>query len=259
MKPDKEGGVMVDKPQQNNVESNTPKHSSRRNFLGTSKAAFVKMGTAVKSHKAVSIAGALVLVVVVAGLTVWLIAQNNNANRQVTSGEVSAEYQRRLPELEQAAKDSPNDATARKNYAVALYATGDLEKARDEYNAAVKINDRDAVAYNNLGNIYRDLGDTNKAVESYRKSLEINNSAINTYVNLANVQLYSQNNSDAAIATYKDGLKNLPDNEQLQLLLGIAYEQADQISNAKQSYQTILAKNGDNAAAKANLDRLNNQ
>lgn len=248
---------MVEKPQQGNVENNTPKHSSRRNILGTIKAAFAKMGAAVKSHKVASIVGALILVVAVAGLTVWLIEQNSNTNRRVSSGEVSAEYERRLPELEAAVKSNPNDATARKNYAVALYATGNLDKARDEYEAAVKINDKDATAYNNLGNIYRDLNNANKAVESYRKSIEINNTSINTYVNLANLQLYTQDNKEAAIATYKDGLKVLPNNEQLQLLLGIAYEQADQVDNAKQTYQTILARNGDNAAAKANLDRLN--
>lgn len=227
--------------------------------MGKIRSAFTQVGGAIKSHKRLSIIIALVLVVAIAGLVWWFVAQNNNTNKRISSGEVSAEYERRLPELEQAAKNNPNDAVARKNYAVALYATGDLDKARDEYEAAVKINDKDATAYNNLGNIYRDLNNANKAVESYRKSLEINNTSINTYVNLANLQLYTQNNKDAAIATYKDGLKVLPNNEQLQLLLGIAYEQADQVDNAKQTYQSILARNGDNAAAKANLDRLNNK
>lgn len=230
-----------------------------RNIVGKIRSAFTQVGGAIKSHKRLSIIIALVLVVAIAGLVWWFVAQNNNTNKRISSGEVSAEYERRLPELEQAAKNNPNDAAARKNYAVALYATGDLDKARDEYEAAVKINDKDATAYNNLGNIYRDLNNANKAVESYRKSLEINNTSINTYVNLANLQLYTQNNKDAAIATYKDGLKVLPNNEQLQLLLGIAYEQADQVDNAKQTYQSILARNGDNAAAKANLDRLNNK
>ncbi len=230
-----------------------------RNIVGKIRNALTDLGRAIRSRRKLSIIIALVIIAALAGLVWWLIAQQSGTSRRVSSGEVSAEYQRRLPELERAAKDKPNDASARKNYAVALYATGDLEKARDEYQAAVKINDKDAIAYNNLGNIYRDLNNANKAVESYRKSIEINKTSINTYVNLANLQLYTQNNSDAAIATYKEGLKNLPDNEQLRLLLGIAYEQADQIDNAKQTYEAILAKNNDNAAAKANLERLNNQ
>lgn len=210
------------------------------------------------SRKKAILYSAIILVVVAAGTTWWLVAQHSNDSK-VAAGPVAAEYKKRLPELEKAAKDNPNDPAAHKNYAVALYATGTLDKSRDEYEKAVKLNDKDAIAYNNLGNVYRDMGNTQKAAEAYKKSIDLNKTSINTYVNLANLQLYTQKDGDAAITTYKEGLKHLPENEQLQLLLGIAYEQTDQTDNAKKTYEAILAKHSDNAAAKANLARLNNK
>ena len=247
---------MVDATQRGTTGSPAPKGSLWSNLLGGTRRVFVTLGKAISSHKKTFILGAVIIIAVAAAMTWWLMSRSGETE-QKAAGPVVAEYQKRLPELEKGVKDAPNDPTAHKNYAVALYATGDYKGARDQYEAAVKLNDKDATAYNNLGNAYRDLGNTSKAIESYQKSIERNKTSINTYVNLANIQLYTQKDSDAAIATYKNGLKNLPDNEQLQLLLGIAYEQADQIDNAKQTYEAILAKHEDNAAAKANLDRLN--
>lgn len=225
--------------------------SNRKNVV---RRFFIRVSAFVQKHKIIS---SIILVVLVAGLTVgiWVLTQDKAAPK--VSGAVAAEYQKRLPELKKAVEDKPNDAAARKNYAVALYATGNFNDSRKQYEEAVKINDRDSVAYNNLGNVYRDLKSYDKAIDSYKKSIEIDSKTINTYVNLANVQLYNKDDSGAAIQVYKDGLRALPDNEQLLLLLGIAYEQANQVSQAKQTYQTILNKNADNAAAKANLDRLN--
>lgn len=239
---------MGDVAQSSDVTNNTPGRSPSGRFG--------KFMQTVKSNKKVSIILAVIFVVVVGGLT-WLIATQSDDTGKKSANAVAEEYRKKLPELEKAVKDNPNDASARKNYAVALYATGDLKKARDQYEAAVKINNKDATAYNNLGNVYRDLGAVKKAVDSYKKSIDLNKNSINPYVNLANIQLYTQKDHSAAIATYKEGLKNLPGNTQLQLLLGIAYEQANQPDDAKRTYEALLAKDSDNAAAKANLERLN--
>jgi len=238
--------------------TSTPKRSLWGRTVGGVQRAAAATGRASKSHKKAIILSVVILLVAAGGTTWWLVSRGDD-QRKAMAGPVAAEYQKRLPELEKATKDKPNDPTAHKNYAVALYATGDLAKARDEYERVVKLNNKDATAYNNLGNVYRDMNNTKKAIESYRTSISLNKSSINTYVNLANVQLYNQKDTNAAIATYKDGLKSLPNNEQLQLLLGIAYEQADQIDNAKKTYEEILAKHRDNAAAKANLERLNDK
>jgi len=176
---------------------------------------------------------------------------------EVKQTQIGLEYQQKLPELKESVDKSPKDATARKNYGVALYATGDLDGAKKQYEEASKLDKKDAVVLNNLANTYRDLGQVDKAIETYKKSIELAPKSLNTYSNLANVQLYSKNKPQDAIATYQAGLKELPDNTQLQQLLAVAYEQAKDVANAKKTYEEILSHDAENTAAKAAIERLN--
>lgn len=216
-----------------------------------------KVTNYVKKHKLISLS-ILLLTLLIIGLIIFIISRNTGDTSQTNSSQLVAEYREKLPDLKQAVKDNSKDATARKEYAVALYVVGDKEKAVEQYEAAIKLDDQDAITYNNLGNVYRDLKQTNKAIEAYKKSIELNPSSVNTYVNLANVQLYVQNKPEDAIATYKQGLEALPDNYQLELLHGVACEKAGQIDEAKQIYQKILSRDADNKSAKARLESLEN-
>lgn len=210
---------------------------------------FVKFAGFVKKHKLPIIIGAVIL----AGVGIYF-AINNNEKTELTG--VAAEYQERLPELEKEVEDNPESAEARKKYAVALYATGEKDLAEKQYEEVVKINDQDGVAYNNLGNAYRDNKKTDKAIEAYKKAIEINKTAINPYVNLANVQLYTQDDADAAIETYKQALRTIPNNNDFETLLAVAYEQKGDKESAKNTYQNILSRDAENKAAQAGLERL---
>lgn len=198
--------------------------------------------------------GAVLLIVV--GTTLWMIARSDD-NTISSKNPVVQEYQAQLPELKKKANDNPKNPSAHVDYAVALYATGRIKDAKNEYETATKLDSKNATIYNNLGNAYRDLGDIDKAVEAYQSAIALNSKLVNPYFNLANIQLYSQKDANAAIKTYQKALSALPDNQQVLLSLGIAYEQKNDKTKAKQVYQSILAKDADNAAAKANLDRLN--
>lgn len=199
---------------------------------------------------------AVIILLIIGGVIWWKVDHKQEPVKQPASA-VSAEFKKQLPSLEKATKQHPNDPEAHKNYAVALYATGDPTKASKEYETVVKLSPKDATAYNNLGNAYRDLHETDKAVAAYQQSIKLNSKSVNTYANLANVQLYTLNKPDDAIATYQQGLKALPNNSQLQLLLGLAYEVKGDTTQAKQTYQNILSHDSSNTAARANLDRLN--
>ena len=214
---------------------------------------FVKFAGFVKKHKLPIIIGAVILVVILAGVGIYF-AINNNEKTELTG--VAAEYQERLPELEKEVEDNPESAEARKKYAVALYATGEKDLAEKQYEEVVKINDQDGVAYNNLGNAYRDNKKTDKAIEAYKKAIEINSTAINPYVNLANIQLYTQDSPDAAIETYKQALKAIPNNNDLETLLAIAYEQKGDKESARSTYQNILSRDAENKTAQSGLERL---
>lgn len=198
----------------------------------------------------------LVVIAVVVAAVIWFM-QRDTQPKQVNNNPAALEYQKQLPDLRQKVKESPDDPSARKNYGIALYATGDYKEAKKQYEQAVELNDKDAVAYNNLANTYRDLGDINKAIEAYRRAIEIDPKQASSYANLANIQLYTQDKPDEAIATYQKGIKALPANDDLQMLLGIAYESRGDIDKAKQAFTVVIERSPDNTGAQANLDRLN--
>lgn len=198
----------------------------------------------------------LLTVLLLLGLIVWNVANRSVVTRRATSNEVLAGYEKQLPELKKNIERNGDDAEAHKNYAVALYATGDTQKAKEQYEAAVKLNGQDAAAYNNLGNVQRDLKEYDASIASYKKSIELSPKSLNPYINLANVQLYMKNQPNDAIAIYKQGLTVFPDNPQLQSLLAVAYERQGNKDEAKGIYEKMLKVDPNSQVAKAGLERL---
>jgi protein O-mannosyl-transferase len=196
-----------------------------------------------------------VVLIILVAVVVWLMARPHKKTT-VSTNPVIASYQKQLPGLADKAKDNPKSAQALQAYAVALYATGDLQKAKTEYEAQLALNPKDATLRNNLGNVYRDLGDYQKAVDSYQAAIKLDAKNVNAYTNLANLYIYTLNKKDLGVQTYQTALKNLPDNQELQVLLGIAYEQSDDKDNARATYQKVLNQNPNNAAASAGLKRV---
>ena len=78
----------------------------------------------IKENKLPVFIGGVILVVFLAGIGIYLAFNNGENDKDKLTG-VAAEYQERLPELERGVEDNPDDAEARKRYAVALYATGE--------------------------------------------------------------------------------------------------------------------------------------
>jgi len=268
---DVEGSKNINRPSQtdlyqfNNTRSSASYNNSKadKKFLKSVsqsfKLAFVSISKNVKSFtKTHRLASIIIGVAILVGLIITGVSIYNYATRKTVpiSSVISSQFRDQLPSLKKAVDAKPNDTTAHKNYAVALYATGSLNEAATQYQKAIDINENDATAYNNLANVYRDLRDYDKAIKNYNKSISINSNAINPYVNLANVQMYNLNKIDDGIATYKKALKALPNNTQIELLMGVAYETKSDKANAKDTYNTILVQDSTNAAAKARLKSL---
>lgn len=197
----------------------------------------------------------VVVVVVLAALLAYLIFKPEK-KEELSNNPIIAGYEKQLPSLEKKVDDNPKDAQSVQDYAVALYATGDLQASKEQYEALVKLLPKDATARNNLGNVYRDLKEYDKAVEAYQKAIELDSKNVNAYTNLANLYIYTLDKKDLGIKTYQDALKALPDNLELKILLGIAYEQNDDKSNAREQFEAVLASDSDNAAAAAGLKRV---
>jgi tetratricopeptide (TPR) repeat protein len=188
-------------------------------------------------------------------LTIILFV-NKDEEEPKSSNPIVADYQQQLPDLEKKAADNPDDPKAQYDYAVALYATGDIEKAKDQYEKAAELDKNNASLQNNLGNAYRDLEEYEQAVESYKQAIAVDAKFLNAYMNLASLYLYTLDQPDKAIKTYQDALKNMPDNQEVQVLLGMAYEKSGEKTKAKETYQDVLEANPNNTAAQAGLKRV---
>lgn len=197
----------------------------------------------------------LLVIVLVSGYFLFIKDRNKNDSTASTNP-IVASYEKQLPALANAVKNDKGNGKAHYDYAVALYATGDVAKAKEQYEESAKLSPNDALLQNNLGNVYRDLGDYKKAVESYQNAIRLDAKATNPYINLANLYLYTLDQKDLAVKTYQDALNSLPDNQDLQVLLGIAYEQSGNKEKAKETFQSVLNKNANNAAAAAGLKRV---
>lgn len=205
-------------------------------------------------HMLTVVAIAAVLAAVIA--VVLLLMLRADKEPDISDNPTVASYQKQLPALAEKVKDDPKDVHAIKDYAIALYATGDVQGAKAQYEAEIKLNPTDSTAYNNLGNVYRDLRDYDKAVSSYKQAIKLNAKNANAYTNLANVYMYTLNKKDLGIATYEEAIKNLPKNQELPVLLGIAYEQTGDMPNAAKAFQQALDANPNNTAAAAGLKRV---
>lgn len=200
----------------------------------------------------ISLAGVLVM----SGLTGWII--ENSRSKTVSDqpkNPIARQFKAQLPSLKEKAEKNPSSFEAQRDYAVALYATGNVKEAKTRYERALRIR-KDATTYNNLANVHRDLGDYDAAVDAYKKAIAANPKLINPYTNLANIQLYSLNKADDAIDTYRQALKEIPNDPQLQVLLALAYEKKGDIASAKQVLKSAQAANPENKTIQANLARI---
>ena len=197
-------------------------------------------------HKEVTII-VIVAIVTVIALAIILLVSLNNGNKVSTNNNaalVMNQYKQQLPSLKKQAEANPTNTTNLKNYAQALYATGNNNEAIKQYNKALTINNNDSDALNKLANIYRDEANYNQAVKLYSEAINLNPKLYNAYVNLATVQSYLLNDNNAAINTYTKALSVFTDTDdvmKLKLQLADTYNKSGNKANAITTYKSIIA------------------
>lgn len=199
----------------------------------------------------------LTVIILAAIVVIVLFVRKDDDSSQIRSNnDVVRYYQEKLPSLEKAVKEDSNDFASRMDYAIALYATGDLNEAKKQYEVAISIKGDDVVLRNNLGNVLRDKGDHSGAISEYEQAIKIDPRNQNAYINLGSLQTYTLNKPQDGITTYKKAIKAMPENLQIELQLGLAYEQAGNNEEAIKTFRSVLSKDPTNTAAKNNLTRL---
>lgn len=194
-------------------------------------------------------------ILVVSGLVGWIFSRDSEVVSDQPKNPIARQFKAQLPSLKQKAEKNPSSFEAQRDYAVALYATGETRQAEARYERALRIR-KDATTYNNLANAQRDLGNFEEAVDTYKKAIAANPKLVNPYTNLANIQLYSLDKADDAIDTYRQALKEIPNDPQLQVLLALAHEKKGDIPSAKQILKSAQAANPENKNIQTNLARI---
>lgn len=126
-----------------------------------------------------------------------------------------AEYSEKLPALEQAAKEDPEDLDALAELAVAYYQTQSFAKAEETYKKMIGIDDR-AEFHNNLANVYRDWAKTDQAVTEYQAAIGLDPETALWYGNLA--AMYMMNGDiEKAKEVAEEGIEKTAGEQRTQL------------------------------------------
>jgi tetratricopeptide (TPR) repeat protein len=202
------------------------------------------------------------LIVVVVLLLVVLVMSSepgNDTNQEQMSGgnQVLQAYREKIPELEAKLESDGDNVETRRELATALYATGDIESAKDHYLQELSNNPDDYVLHNNLANVYRDLGQYQEAVDNYQKSINLQPKQMNAYLNLANVYVYQLDQLTKGIGIYDQAVENYPKkSEDFLIQKGNSYKNNGMIEKAKEVYKKVLEINPNNSIAQNLLNQI---
>lgn len=159
-----------------------------------------------------------------------------------------------------ALRANPDDFNAWMTLGNAKLAVNDYAGAVAVFEHAGKIRPLNSVSFNNLGHIYTTfLKRNDAAVAAYQRAIV--NSAdepLNEFYvrNLGDLQDLTMGDPAAALVTFEDGLRRLPQSQQL---LARAAEVAAKLGDGRKAtgyYTRLLAIDPDNAAAKDELAKL---
>lgn len=232
-------------------------NTDNRDELNSHKSDTLKRPTVKKAKSKITLV-AIILVALAAVVGIVIYALTNDGSRGDTEAENPAvtSMKKQLPELEKAIKNDPDNAELRHNLGSTYYAAGEIDKSIDEYKKALEIDNNRALTHNSLGNSYRDKQQFDAAIEEYKKAIKLDAKNESYYVNLASIQSQHKKNYKDAAETYGQAMNQFADNTNFMILRGSALEKAGDKPAAKAMYEQVLAKEPDNAAAKASLARV---
>jgi len=150
---------------------------------------------------------------------------------------------------EEALARDASSASAAGGLVSAYAAQHEYEKAVAVIQAKIAKAPDSSPLYDALGTAYfLEKTDLKSAEDAFRKAVDLDKNNTSALIKLGQVQA-AQGNSDAAIVTYKNALRNAPNNVDFCILLGELYEAKQDWSNAKGYYQKALLLQPENALA----------
>jgi tetratricopeptide (TPR) repeat protein len=166
-----------------------------------------------------------------------------------------------IEQFERLARMSPDEASGRSSIIVHqrlgwLYReTGDLPKAREQYEAVVKLDPENIGAYSALGDVYAQMGDRAAALEAWRKSARYSPDDADSIERLGRL-LYAHQLYAEARDLYLDARQRLRDDALFASDMATVLEaQLDVEAAIKEHLTAVLAESADAGLAARAADR----
>jgi tetratricopeptide (TPR) repeat protein len=156
-----------------------------------------------------------------------------------------------VPLLQTAVKDSPDDAQAHFNLAVALNQTGRKEEALDEFTNAIKLAPEFFEAHAAMALTLLETGRPAGAVQHFREAVRLKPDLPGIRMNLANALMQSGNHAEA-IKEYDEALRIDPNNAGTHNSLAVALQKENRINEAIVHYESALRLQPDDAETHSN-------
>jgi tetratricopeptide (TPR) repeat protein len=129
------------------------------------------------------------------------------------------------------------------------------DKAIAAANAQISVSPNNSAFYALLGSLLVNKKDYKASESALQKAVELDKHNADAIATLGRVQS-TAGDTDAALETYNNGLKDNPKEASLYILLGGIYENKHDLEKAKSAYQTALQIKRDDPVASNNLAYL---
>jgi tetratricopeptide (TPR) repeat protein len=156
--------------------------------------------------------------------------------------------------LKENADSELNNAKAQYDYAFEAHAKGNLSSAIEYYRKAINLDPRMADAYLNLGAALIAQNSYSQAIEALTKATELNPTSSKAQELLAEankadksgkyeeaLKFHQEGKVREAISLYEEALEANPDNPEILINMGAAYQTDQQYDKALQKYEEALA------------------
>jgi len=153
-------------------------------------------------------------------------------------------YSLALKYLRKAVESKPTNYAAVFDYAYINFLTENYEESIDSYNFYLKRYPLSEQAWNNLGNVYATLGNKKQAIEAFDYSISINKQFQNPYLAKAEI-LFSNNEFQKAINTYKELLEKDITNNSVYFLIADCYQNLEEYIEAIKYYKKSIEIDSD--------------
>jgi tetratricopeptide (TPR) repeat protein len=130
------------------------------------------------------------------------VAYNNRGAAYVDKGE----FDRSIPDFDEAIRLSPNDTDAYYNRAGVFIRKAELERAIKDYDRVIALKPDDFDAYNNRGALYDHLGKHDRAIEDYNRAIKLKPGSAVAFNNRG-IAYRNKGAYDAAIADFDQAIK----------------------------------------------------